>query len=189
VVGAKGFEPSTSWSRTRRASQAALRPDGHAPPHFQPRAPATAYHSPQLRIYARKKNGFEPPGPLLIQGCRTLWGFPKGAGLDSTASPSLQIDSSRRSIPASTLCSPHGADPTVTRIEKQPRARCYAPSSTNPSISTFNRHKKKAARELASPGGHLSNWISRSRTRSAMRTALCAGSSAIQCSPRMCFRS
>ena len=27
VVGAKGFEPSTSWSRTRRASQAALRPD------------------------------------------------------------------------------------------------------------------------------------------------------------------
>ena len=32
VVGAKGFEPSTSWSRTRRASQAALRPDRHAPP-------------------------------------------------------------------------------------------------------------------------------------------------------------
>ena len=28
LVGAKGFEPSTSWSRTRRASQAALRPDG-----------------------------------------------------------------------------------------------------------------------------------------------------------------
>jgi hypothetical protein len=27
VVGAKGFEPSTSWSRTRRASQAALRPE------------------------------------------------------------------------------------------------------------------------------------------------------------------
>jgi hypothetical protein len=32
VVGAKGFEPSTSWSRTRRASQAALRPDVYAPP-------------------------------------------------------------------------------------------------------------------------------------------------------------
>ncbi len=27
MVGANGFEPSTSWSRTRRASQAALRPD------------------------------------------------------------------------------------------------------------------------------------------------------------------
>jgi hypothetical protein len=27
LVGAKGFEPSASWSRTRRASQAALRPD------------------------------------------------------------------------------------------------------------------------------------------------------------------
>src|SRR6202022_926826 len=26
MVGAKGFEPSTSWSRTRRASQAALPP-------------------------------------------------------------------------------------------------------------------------------------------------------------------
>jgi hypothetical protein len=30
VVGAKGFEPSTSWSRTRRASQAALRPDSYS---------------------------------------------------------------------------------------------------------------------------------------------------------------
>src|ERR1700739_1909919 len=30
MVGAKGFEPSTSWSRTRRASQAALRPDNEA---------------------------------------------------------------------------------------------------------------------------------------------------------------
>ncbi len=30
VVGANGFEPSTSWSRTRRASQAALRPDRSA---------------------------------------------------------------------------------------------------------------------------------------------------------------
>jgi hypothetical protein len=32
VVGAKGFEPSTSWSRTRRASQAALRPDKKGEP-------------------------------------------------------------------------------------------------------------------------------------------------------------
>jgi hypothetical protein len=32
MVGAKGFEPSTSWSRTRRASQAALRPDRRDPP-------------------------------------------------------------------------------------------------------------------------------------------------------------
>src|SRR5215467_4830439 len=30
MVGANGFEPSTSWSRTRRASQAALRPDRSA---------------------------------------------------------------------------------------------------------------------------------------------------------------
>jgi hypothetical protein len=34
MVGAKGFEPSTSWSRTRRASQAALRPDKCAHPHL-----------------------------------------------------------------------------------------------------------------------------------------------------------
>jgi hypothetical protein len=27
VVGANGFEPSTSWSRTRRSSQAEPRPD------------------------------------------------------------------------------------------------------------------------------------------------------------------
>jgi hypothetical protein len=30
VVGANGFEPSTSWSRTRRSSQAEPRPDRHA---------------------------------------------------------------------------------------------------------------------------------------------------------------
>jgi hypothetical protein len=37
VVGAKGFEPSTSWSRTRRASQAALRPDCYTRmPHCKP---------------------------------------------------------------------------------------------------------------------------------------------------------
>src|SRR5258708_10317097 len=36
VVGAKGFEPSTSWSRTRRASQAALRPERPAPDRVGP---------------------------------------------------------------------------------------------------------------------------------------------------------
>jgi hypothetical protein len=29
MVGANGFEPSTSWSRTRRSSQAEPRPDCH----------------------------------------------------------------------------------------------------------------------------------------------------------------
>jgi site-specific recombinase XerD len=29
VVGASGFEPPTSWSRTRRDNQASLRPDKH----------------------------------------------------------------------------------------------------------------------------------------------------------------
>src|SRR5712664_4130212 len=36
MVGAKGFEPSTSWSRTRRASQAALRPERPAPDRVGP---------------------------------------------------------------------------------------------------------------------------------------------------------
>ena len=31
MVGARGFEPPASWSRTRRASQAALRPDNTHP--------------------------------------------------------------------------------------------------------------------------------------------------------------
>jgi hypothetical protein len=31
MVGASGFEPPASWSRTRRASQAALRPDSRHP--------------------------------------------------------------------------------------------------------------------------------------------------------------
>jgi hypothetical protein len=47
VVGAKGFEPSTSWSRTRRASQAALRPDtSHAKLQLQFKRGKTAYHTP-----------------------------------------------------------------------------------------------------------------------------------------------
>ncbi len=37
MVGANGFEPSTSWSRTRRASQAALRPDESAGGKTQPK--------------------------------------------------------------------------------------------------------------------------------------------------------
>lgn len=31
-IGAAGFEPATSWSQTRRASQATLRPD--SAPHY-----------------------------------------------------------------------------------------------------------------------------------------------------------
>src|SRR5713101_3657595 len=46
MVGAKGFEPSTSWSRTRRASQAALRPDRHAQPHIS--GPSGTYRLTQL---------------------------------------------------------------------------------------------------------------------------------------------
>src|SRR6266542_6673353 len=34
AVGARGFEPPTSWSRTRRANRAALRPElPHTAPH------------------------------------------------------------------------------------------------------------------------------------------------------------
>ena len=42
MVGANGFEPSTSWSRTRRASQAALRPDRHASPQSRCEASGTS---------------------------------------------------------------------------------------------------------------------------------------------------
>ena len=48
VVGANGFEPSTSWSRTRRASQAALRPDRQAElsaSHFASRLAQLSTHS------------------------------------------------------------------------------------------------------------------------------------------------
>jgi hypothetical protein len=36
MVGASGFEPPASWSRTRRASQAALRPDNRHPGAVKP---------------------------------------------------------------------------------------------------------------------------------------------------------
>src|SRR5881392_2028590 len=48
LVGANGFEPSTSWSRTRRASQAALRPDRQAElsaSHFASRLAQLSTHS------------------------------------------------------------------------------------------------------------------------------------------------
>jgi hypothetical protein len=48
VVGAKGFEPSTSWSRTRRASQAALRPDMSAPPYLGARALTDSLSQPRV---------------------------------------------------------------------------------------------------------------------------------------------
>ena len=72
VVGAKGFEPSTSWSRTRRASQAALRPDseairGQGRPTGIPRI--TQEMKPDQRTYPTSEAVFYPlkwlktPGP------------------------------------------------------------------------------------------------------------------------------
>ena len=59
MVGAKGFEPSTSWSRTRRASQAALRPDGHAPPHHRPERKQELTTASASHPY-RQDQGFPP---------------------------------------------------------------------------------------------------------------------------------
>src|SRR5215467_5077317 len=50
LVGANGFEPSTSWSRTRRASQAALRPDRQS--SEQRNAPSTRNRLAQPRSHA-----------------------------------------------------------------------------------------------------------------------------------------
>ena len=55
MVGAKGFEPSTSWSRTRRASQAALRPDDLNAAHSLPQG-FLEYH----RHCARARRVFCP---------------------------------------------------------------------------------------------------------------------------------
>jgi hypothetical protein len=67
VVGANGFEPSTSWSRTRRASQAALRPDSHAPPQLKPKRSQqlTTAPAPHLHHECRACRAF-PPEPLLF---------------------------------------------------------------------------------------------------------------------------
>ena len=69
MVGAKGFEPSTSWSRTRRASQAALRPDteeihGQETPAETPRiaqdrrADQRTYPGPAMEFHARKHSNY-----------------------------------------------------------------------------------------------------------------------------------
>jgi hypothetical protein len=63
MVGAIGFEPTASWSRTRRASQAALRPDCHAQPHFPPSA--TNSLSQALRHIYTAKNRSSAPRALL----------------------------------------------------------------------------------------------------------------------------
>jgi hypothetical protein len=50
MVGAKGFEPSTSWSRTRRASQAALRPDVPCSALLSGESVANSLSQPQVEI-------------------------------------------------------------------------------------------------------------------------------------------
>src|SRR5271170_5407327 len=59
MAGAKGFEPSTSWSRTRRASQAALRPDG----------------ATQSQIFRAERELYisTPRAPLLGTSCAWRW--------------------------------------------------------------------------------------------------------------------
>jgi hypothetical protein len=64
VVGANGFEPSTSWSRTRRASQAALRPESDFLPemslrgiwyvrnHAERRAGRVSLPAPTIKVTA-----------------------------------------------------------------------------------------------------------------------------------------
>ena len=80
MVGAKGFEPSTSWSRTRRASQAALRPDRHAPPQFRPRAKSTFHYSldvatattAKIATLAVRLENSAFPRPALHPSCNPL---------------------------------------------------------------------------------------------------------------------
>jgi hypothetical protein len=89
MVGANGFEPSTSWSRTRRSSQAEPRPDcygtnlvtsgrslvpidladksarsaelSHAPTDPLTHFSASAKQSPQINIAPRRRLGCPSP--------------------------------------------------------------------------------------------------------------------------------
>ena len=61
MVGAKGFEPSTSWSRTRRASQAALRPDSHAPPQLKPKRSQQLTTAPAPHLPTPRMSPFPTP--------------------------------------------------------------------------------------------------------------------------------
>ena len=61
MVGAKGFEPSTSWSRTRRASQAALRPESYRIPLNSLRAIASICND-------RPRGKNKSTGKLLLPG-------------------------------------------------------------------------------------------------------------------------
>jgi hypothetical protein len=64
MVGANGFEPSTSWSRTRRASQAALRPDRHA------RTLARAIiHNSLSQHFRNNHRAHEQNGILSLKAC------------------------------------------------------------------------------------------------------------------------
>jgi hypothetical protein len=60
MVGAKGFEPSTSWSRTRRASQAALRPDSHAQSYDQALSDSNSLSQPRRRIHSAANRDSTP---------------------------------------------------------------------------------------------------------------------------------
>src|ERR1700719_2647623 len=63
VVGASGFEPPASWSRTRRASQAALRPDSRHPGAIETaRVEYSEYHSSTPRPRVRNEVQLRPAG-------------------------------------------------------------------------------------------------------------------------------
>src|SRR5436305_10398891 len=55
-VGATGFEPATSWSQTRRSSQAELRPVQGGTPLYQHPPPTASPHLPPIHNPA-------PPSP------------------------------------------------------------------------------------------------------------------------------
>src|ERR1700688_4930076 len=66
MVGAKGFEPSTSWSRTRRASQAALRPESYS---YFPTVYAGLRASATIRLEAKTKPSGSFCSPAAFEGC------------------------------------------------------------------------------------------------------------------------
>src|SRR5271169_2345163 len=88
MVGAKGFEPSTSWSRTRRASQAALRPD---------RKTWAEFFHPKLDLQISTAAAARLDGPLVhfpssgpFRACFRNAAFRKNAGENKSPAPGLE---------------------------------------------------------------------------------------------------
>jgi hypothetical protein len=146
VVGAKGFEPSTSWSRTRRASQAALRPDSHAPPQLKPKRSQQLTTAPAPHLH-HECRAFRFPTPTV----------PINANANAETSLHFSPSPSARLPRLESIRLESSAQELVTLDWNDQKSLCHLGAIQRGwphGLHVKNRPRKTNRREFFAPGGH-----------------------------------